>query len=120
MALSKPAVGEMNTIAVLQTNIQKILYGSAAVGAGFKDKFTDFTTVRGKFFQVKGTRVLADGSVIPIQQYVFQFRFDKNINNIVSYQLRFLIDGKTYSVDSFTVDNFGRESFFYMRLNLFT
>lgn len=119
MAVKIPDIGNMRTIAMIQTNVQKLSYGSANVGAGKMDKFTDFKKVRGLFYQVRGSKTLTSGDVIPIKQYKFLFRFETAINNIMSLQLRFLIEGRTYAVDSFDVDTHGRNTFFTVTLNEF-
>lgn len=98
MAIKAPLIAELKTFAMFQTNIQKLQYGSAAQGAGFIDKFYDYKSVRGKFEQLRGTTVIQAGDKLPINVYRFICRYEVNISNIISLQLRLVINGKPYTV----------------------
>lgn len=117
MAVRKPAIGEMKTIGIVQTNAPKIGYGSNKAGAGYLDKYTDLKTVRGKFETVNGYRVLGNGNVVPIKKYKYTFRFETAISNILDTQFRVIIHGKTYTVDSHDMYIAGRISFIELTLN---
>jgi hypothetical protein len=113
----KPTIGEMKTIAVIQTNVQKLSYGYSKAGAGFLDRYQDFKTVRGKFEQLKATRSLESGAVLPVSRYRFTFRFDTEISNVLNQQLRLVIYGKTYTLESDEILVYGRNDFFVFNIS---
>jgi hypothetical protein len=112
----KPEISELRTFALVQTNAPKILYGSAIVGAGFKDKYQDFKTVRGKFTQRRGSTELSNGTKLPAKSYEYAIRYDSQIMGVIDLQLRFIINGKVYTLDDFDVEVYGRQEFFFFTL----
>lgn len=112
----KPAIAELKTFATIQSNALKILYGSGAVGAGFKDKYTDFKRVRGRFREKYGSTELTAGTKAPAKTYEYVIRYDTQIMAVLDLQLRFLINGKTYTLDNFNVEVFDKQEFFYFTL----
>lgn len=115
--MKKPSISEYKTFAMLQTNVPKIQYGSGIVGAGFKDVYQDFKQVRGKFVQKSGTRQLTDGTIAPTTSYKFTFRYTTEIMGIIDLQLRLLIKGKTYTLNSYDVDISGKANLFIFDLS---
>lgn len=119
MAIKKPEVSELRTKALIQTNLNKQLYGYTKTGAGYLDGYIDHSTVHGKFYQRKGQRALNTGAVLDTYAYTFICRFSVGINNIVDPQMRFIINGKTYTLDGFDINKWDRNEFFIFNLNEF-
>lgn len=121
--MKKPLVSELRTFAVVQTNAPKILYGSGVVGAGFKDVYYDYRTVRGKFVQKNTTRALEDGSVIPITLCQYIVRYDTALMGVIDLQVRFAIRHRgvagsvIYTLLSWDVEEFDKESYFVFDLS---
>lgn len=112
----KPAIAEMKTFAMVQSNAPKILYGSAVVGAGFKDKYQDFKQVRGRFRQKYGSTELSNGTKLPLNAYEYAFRYDSEIMNVLDLQLRLLINDKVYTLNSYDVEVHDKQEFFFFTL----
>jgi hypothetical protein len=112
----KPDIAELRTFALIQSNAPKILYGSGVVGAGFKDKYQDYKTVRGRFTEKRGSTELSGGTKLPAKAYEYVIRYDSQIMAVVDLQLRFIINGKTYTLDNFDVEVFQKQEFFYFTL----
>ena len=115
--MNKTSIGQFKTFAMIQSNAPKLQYGSAAVGAGFKDKYQDFKRVRGEFKQKSGTRALEDGTIIKVNGYRFTFRYDSEIMSVLDLQLRLLIEGDTYTLISWDVEKHGRNTLFIFELS---
>jgi hypothetical protein len=111
-----PAIAEFRTFAMIQSNAPKILYGSAAVGAGFRDLYQDFKRVRGRLTQKNGFAELSAGTKVPFVSYEFVIRYDSDIMGVLDLQLRFIIEGKTYTLSNYDVEVFGKRSYFYFKL----
>lgn len=112
----KPEISELRTFALIQSNAPKILYGSAAVGAGFKDKYQDFKRVRGRFIEKRGSTELSGGTKLPVKTFEYAIRYDSQIMAVIDLQLRFEINGKTYTLDNFDVEVFDKQEFFFFTL----
>lgn len=112
----KPEISQLKTFALIQSNAPKILYGSAVVGAGFKDMYQDFKTVRGRFVEKRGSTELSGGTKLPAKSYEYVIRYDNQIMAVIDLQLRFIINGKVYTLDNYDVEIFGRQEFFYLTL----
>ncbi len=112
----KPEISEMKTYAMVQTNAPKILYGSAMVGAGFKDKYQDFRRVRGRFRKKYGSSVLSAGTKLPADTFEYAFRYERAIMEVLDLQLRLIIHDKTYTLDSFDVEVHDNQEFFFFTL----
>jgi hypothetical protein len=114
--MKKIDIAEMKTMARIETNAPKIDYGSGKRGAGYLDTYAMLREVRGKFKQFSGQRVISGGDVVPAIKYRFITRFDLEISNAIDKQMRFIIDGKTFTLDNWEVDTSGRE--FYLIFTL--
>lgn len=121
--MKKPLVSELRTFAIVQTNAPKILYGSGTVGAGFKDVYYDYRTVRGKFVQKNTTRALEDGSVIPITLNQYLVRYDNALMGVIDLQVRFSIRHRgiagyvVYTLVAWSMIEFDKESYFVFDLS---
>jgi len=115
--MSKTSIGQYKTFAMIQSNAPKLQYGSAHVGAGFKDKYQDFKRVRGEFKQKNSTRELEDGTIVKVNGYQFKFRYDNDIMSVLDLQLRLIIEGDTYTLISWDVDKHGRNTQFIFELS---
>jgi len=120
--MKKPSVSDFRTFATIQTNASKILYGSGAVGAGFRDDYHDFKTVRGKLTQRTVERVLEDSSIIQVNVCDYIIRYETALMQIIDLQARFVIQhrGKPlptlYTLISWTVEEIGKEAYFVFKL----
>jgi hypothetical protein len=112
----KPDIAQLKTFAMIQSNAPKILYGSATVGAGFRDKYQDFKTVRGRFTEKRGSTELSGGTKLPSKSYEYVIRYDSQIMAVLDLELRFLINGKIYTTDNFDVEVFDKQEFFFFTL----
>lgn len=114
--MKTPGINELRTIAMLQTNAPKILYGSGVVGAGRKDVYQDYRQVRGKFTQKRNSRILGNGTVSQAVTWEYITRFENAIMAVIDLQVRFLINGKIYTQDGFEVDTDGKSEWFVFTL----
>jgi hypothetical protein len=114
-----PSINKLRTIATLQTNAPKILYGSGVVGAGRKDVYQTFKSLRGEFTQVRANRQLGNGTVVQVLKWQFITRYESAIMAVLDLQVRFLIDGKVYTLDTFNVDTSGKNEWFIFTLSQF-
>lgn len=119
MAVKKPEVSELRTKAIIQTNLSKQLYGYTKTGAGYLDGYVTHSTQRGKYYQRKGQRALGTGAVLDTYDYTFICRFSVDLNNVVDPQMRFIIDGKTHTLDSFDVNKWDKAEYFIFNLKEF-
>jgi len=121
--MKKILVSDFKTFATLQINAVKTHNGSGAVGAGFKDVYNDFKTVRGKFEQKNGSRVLESGAVISINLCKYTIRYETAIMAVLDMQTRFTIlhRGDTaptlYTLLAWNVVDDGKEAYFVFELS---
>jgi len=121
--MKKTLVSELRTFATVQTNAPKMLYGSGAVGAGFKDVYYTFKTVRGKFEQKNSTRVLEDGSIITVNVCRYTVRYETPLMGILDLQTRFIITRRgtpkptVYTLITWNVVEFDKEAYFIFELS---
>jgi hypothetical protein len=118
--MKKIQIGELRTIVRIETNLQKVLYGSGKLGAGFLDNYQVLKTIRGNFKQFTGRRVLASGAVTFVQMYKLIVRFDIEISNAIDKQMRFIINGKVYTLDNFSYDEENKQTVIIFMLNLYS
>lgn len=118
MAITKPQVSDFKTKVYIWTNLDK-QNGYTKAGAGYLDGYVEYDSRRGKFYQRSGSRALATGAVLPTYAYTLIIRFDTAISNIVDPQMRFVIKGKSYTLDGYDISIWDRESFFVFYLNEF-
>lgn len=119
MVIKKPTIGEQKTIAVIQTNAPKLLYGYGKAGNGYLDKYQEYCRARGRFERIRGTKTLANGAIIYVNKHRFMTRFSTLINNVLDLQIRFIIYGKTYSLDNVELYNYGKADYFIFTLTEF-
>ena len=115
--MKQPSIYEFRTFAMIQSNALKTHYGSGVVGAGFKDVYTDFKKVRGKFEQKTGSRELTDGSIARIARYEYTIRFENAIMQMLDLQTRFVINSITYTLNSWSYLEEGKERYFIFDLS---
>jgi uncharacterized membrane protein YcjF (UPF0283 family) len=114
--MKAPAISELRTIATLQTNAPKIIYGSGVVGAGRKDVYQTFKQLRGKFYQDNSNRGLGEGTVRQEATYKLVTRYERAVMEVIDLQVRFLINGKTYTLNSYDVEVMGKTAWFSFTL----
>lgn len=117
--MKKIGIGDMRTIIRIETNLSKILYGSGKSGGGFLDQYSHLKTVRGNFKSFNGRRVLASGAVTFAQMYKVTIRFDVQISNAIDKQMRFIINGKIYTLDNFDYEEENKQTVINFTINLY-
>ena len=113
-------IADMRTLVEIQTNRNKVLYGSGKSGAGYLDQYVILKVVRGNFKSFMGRRTLASGAVTFAQMYKLTIRFDLDVSNAIDKQMRFIINDKVYTLDNFVYDEEGRQTVIIFNLNLYT
>lgn len=112
-------IGMLRTPVRVETNIAKLVYGSGKKGAGYLDQYTLLTEVFGYFEPFNGRRTLANGETVFVQMYRLYLRYDVDISNNINNQMRFVINGSLYTLDSYKVDEVNKEVFIICTVNLF-
>lgn len=112
-------IGKMRTIARIETNLNKVLYGSGKIGGGYLDDYTVLKNVKGHFKPFSGRRVLASGAVVFVQMYKFTTRFDLDISNAIDKQMRFTINGHVYTLDNYKYSEENKQTVIEFALNLY-
>lgn len=117
--MKAPGINELRTIGILQTNAPKILYGSGVVGAGRKDVYQDFKSMRGKFQKKTEQKQLGNGTVVQAVSWNYTTRFEEAVLHIIDLQCRFLINGKIYTVSGYDVEEVDKTRWFVFKLEQF-
>lgn len=95
MALNNFHIGEMRSKARFEKNTPTDL------GAGKKDSFSAFLTVRGRLRKTSGFRTLEASESVLNSRYEFICRFRSDLDSEVGEYLRVFIDDRFFVVDSF-------------------
>lgn len=107
--MKKIEIADFKTIVDVYTNAQKLLYGSGKVGAGYVDQYYILKAgIRGKLTNFNGRRALANGEIVYEQMNKLLIRYDPDISNVLDLQMRFFINGKTYTYSSYKFNEEGR------------
>lgn len=106
--MKKIEIGDLKTMVDVYTNAPKLLYGSGRSGAGFIDQYEFLKNIRGKFTPFNGRRTVGNGEIVYEQMFKLLIRYDAEISNVLDFQLRFLINNKTYTYSSYKMNEEGR------------